>query len=65
MNIGDWWNNSDGKTAVLREKPIPLLLYPPQIEQELTWMGRGLQSERPIINCLSRGTVLCMVFLHV
>jgi len=54
-----------GQTVVLRERPIPLLLCPPQIEQELTWMGPGLQSERLIINCLSRGTVLCMIFLHV
>jgi hypothetical protein len=26
-----WWNDIDKKTEVLRKKPVPMPLYPPQI----------------------------------
>jgi len=28
MSVGQWWNDSDGKTEVLRE-PVPVPLCPP------------------------------------
>ena len=31
------WNDTDGKTEVLGEKPVPVPLCPPQISHELAW----------------------------
>jgi hypothetical protein len=33
----EWWNNSDGKTKVLREKSVTVPLLSPQITNGLAW----------------------------
>jgi hypothetical protein len=35
-----WWNDIDGKTEELREKPVPVPLYPPQFPHGLTQVGK-------------------------
>jgi hypothetical protein len=37
VNIQQWWNDIDRKTEGLREKPVPVPLYPPQIPHGLPW----------------------------
>lgn len=34
--MGQWLNDADGKTEGLREKPVPVQLYPQQIPHLLT-----------------------------
>jgi len=35
--MGHWWNYTDRKTEVLREKPVPSPLYPLQLRHEPAW----------------------------
>jgi hypothetical protein len=52
-----WWNDIDGKTKGLREKPIPFLLCPPQIPTCTDLVANsGLHFEKPATNDLSYGT---------
>jgi len=37
FNMEHWWNDIDGKTEVLGEKPVPFPLCPPQISHGLAW----------------------------
>jgi len=36
-----WWSDIDGKIEVLKEKPVPVLLCPPQIPY---WLARNQTS---------------------
>jgi hypothetical protein len=36
-NEEDWWIDTDKGKPILGEKPVPLLLCPPQIPHDLAW----------------------------
>jgi hypothetical protein len=65
MSMDYWWNDTDGKTKVLGEKPVQVSLCPPQISHR-TDLGSylGLCSEKPACNRLSHGTIFLEVTLH-
>jgi hypothetical protein len=45
VDVKHWWNDIDGgKNKVLREKPVPLPLCPPQIPHGLTQGVRELST---------------------
>jgi hypothetical protein len=70
MMIGGWavfykvlqliehqWNEIDRENRQLGEKPVPVLLCPPQISHGLgLGSNPGLRGERPATNRLSHGT---------
>jgi hypothetical protein len=37
MSMEHWWNESDGETEGMAEKPVPVLLCTPQVSCGLTW----------------------------
>jgi hypothetical protein len=37
VNMEHWWSDIDGKIEVLKEKPVPVPLCPPQIQYQLDW----------------------------
>jgi hypothetical protein len=37
FNMGHWWSDTDRKTEVLGEKPVPVPLCLPQISHGLAW----------------------------
>jgi hypothetical protein len=43
VNMEQWWNDTDGKTKGLGEKPVPLSLYPLKnlhgLYREQTWVS--------------------------
>jgi hypothetical protein len=65
VSMEPWWNDIDGKTEELREKPFPVQLCPPQIPRALLGMNPGLSHERLVINQLSDGMATCLIKLIV
>jgi hypothetical protein len=51
MGMEPWWSDTDGKTVVPREIPVPMPQCPPQIQES----NSGLRCERSAINRLSHG----------
>jgi hypothetical protein len=57
MSMEHLWNDTDGKTEVLREKPVPVTLCPTQIQHGLAWEQCGIYGEENGIGtCFSPGT---------
>jgi hypothetical protein len=57
---------STGENRQLEEKPVPVLLCPPQISHGLDLGSNpGLRGERPVTNRLSHGTAHLQYLAHM